>query len=426
MTQLAETVTRFGLPAFILTLPLEFTSQLLRLQLARIVLLVAAAAYGYLVLAGQRKVAVPFTLSNIALATFIAVSLLSWLFTRAPGSRNGLADLVLYPLAAVLIVNLSPSVEEHRKAWVALLASGVAIAVLVWFLHITHLNIWRADPTGIRTNATFGDPDVAARFLTIAASAGIALFAARVRVDKTSLAAIASGAAFTVSTLSKASLILFPASFVVAAVFGRDHKRAAIAGLAGLLIFGASVVLTPGASPRVVRAFNQITGGAHLIVNPPSSSITNQQINQSELDLVRVYLINAGWQMFRDHPITGVGYGGYQHALTTTYKRFLPANPPATLSHTTFVTILSEEGLIGAVPFAAFLLLLLYEVIAAIRRGSPMRDWIVTPAVAIVPILAYSQLEGRLIEEPYLWLALGLLYSAKALDGSARTVRLPS
>ena len=130
-------------------------------------------------------------------------------------------------------------------------------------------------------------------------------------------------------------------------------------------------------------------------------------INGSNLDLVRVYLIDAGWQMFLDHPVAGVGLGGYQHALTTTYSRFLPETPPATLSHTTAVTLLAEEGLVGVALFGGFLILLAREVVGAWRRRTPWSDWIVIPAVLIPPILAYSQLAGRMLEEPYLWLALG-------------------
>jgi hypothetical protein len=40
------------------------------------------------------------------------------------------------------------------------------------------------------------------------------------------------------------------------------------------------------------------------------------------------------------------------------------------------------------------------------------------PAILIIPILMYSQFEGRFFPEPYLWLMLGLLYSARHLDKS--------
>jgi O-antigen ligase len=425
LTQVAETVTRFGVPAFILCLPLEFTSQLFKLQLARIVLGVVALAYAYLVVIGVRKVVLPLSASNILLAGLVTFAVLSWLFTRAAGSLNALADIVLYPVVAVLVFNLSRSELDHRNAWIAFLVSGIAIAILVVFLHFTHLYIWRADPEGIRVNATFGDPNVAARFLTLTACAGVVLFAGRVRLDRLAAAAVALCSAFTAFTLSKSALLLYPASLVISVFFGSDRRRAAVIAAVGLVIFGASVLTTPGAEPRVERAIQQITGGAHFVVSPPAST-TNQQIASSNLDLVRVYLINAGWQMFLDHPITGVGFGGYQHALTTTYKRYLPAQPPATLSHTAGVTLLAELGLVGMLLFLGFLVLLARDVVVSIRRRTPWRNWVLVPAVVILPILAYSQVEGRMLEEPYLWLALGLLYSARALERSTRTVELPS
>jgi len=425
-TQLAATVTRWGLPAFILTLPLEFTSQYLKLQLARIVLVVVGLAFAYLVVTGERKLVVPLSSSSIVLVAFVGVSVLSWLLTRAPGSKNELADVVLYPFVALLVVNLARTETDHRNAWIAFLVSGIVIALLLAVLHFTHLAIWRGDPLGARTNATFGDPNVAARFLTLSACAGIVLFAGRVRVDKLALGAVATGAAFTASTLSKSSLLVFPISAAVAAVFGRDRRRAAAVGALALVIFAASVVFTPGASPRIVRAINQVLGGANIIATQTSTTTTNQQINQSELDLVRVYLIRAGWQMFLDHPIAGVGLGGYQHALTTTYKSYLPQNPPATLSHTAFVTVLAEQGLIGIGLLGGFLVLLVWEVIRSLRRPTSWREWIVTPAILFIPIIAFSQVEGRMLEEPYLWLALGLLYSARSLEKSMRTVELPA
>jgi len=425
-TQLAANVARWGLPAFILTLPLEFTSQYLKLQLARIVLVVVAIAFAYLVVTGERKLLVPLGSSSMMLVAFVAVSVLSWLLTRAPGSTNELADVVLYPFVALLVVNLARTETDHRNAWIAFLVSGIAIALLLVVLHFTHLAIWRGDPLGARTNATFGDPNVAARFLTLSACAGIVLFAGRVRIDKLALGAVVTCAAFTASTLSKTSLLVFPVSAAIAAVAGRDRRRAAAVGALALLIFAASVLFTPGASPRIVRAVNQILGGANIIATQSSTTTTNQQINQSELDLVRVYLIRAGWQMFLDHPIAGVGVGGYQHSLTTTYKSYLPQNPPATLSHTALVTVLAEQGLIGIGLLGAFLVLLLREVVKSLRRPTSWREWIVTPAVLFIPIIAFSQVEGRMLEEPYLWLALGLLYSALALEKSMRTVELPA
>jgi len=63
--------------------------------------------------------------------------------------------------------------------------------------------------------------------------------------------------------------------------------------------------------------------------------------------------------------------------------------------------------------------------VRSLRRPTRWRDLVVTPAFLAVPILAYSQFEGRFVEEPYLWLAIGLLYSALTMERSVPTVELP-
>lgn len=115
--------------------------------------------------------------------------------------------------------------------------------------------------------------------------------------------------------------------------------------------------------------------------------------------------------MLRDHPLTGVGFGGYQHALLARYSDFLPStlNTPNldTLSHASMVTGLAEQGVIGTSLLVAFLVALGVE---ALRRRS---TWTVISATLIVPIFIYSQIEGRFTQEPYLWLAIELLYAAQ-------------
>ena len=45
----------------------------------------------------------------------------------------------------------------------------------------------------------------------------------------------------------------------------------------------------------------------------------------------------------------------------------------------------------------------------------------------VVPIFLYSQFEARLLQEPYLWLALGMFYGAQqAALGKSRVVGMPT
>jgi O-antigen ligase len=119
----------------------------------------------------------------------------------------------------------------------------------------------------------------------------------------------------------------------------------------------------------------------------------------------------------------GVGYGGYQHALLTAYSSYLPANRSGanldTLSHAALVTVMAEQGVVGTLLFLAFLAALAVESLRGRRRGGTWAVWVTIPATLVLPIFAYSQIEGRLISEPYFWLSVGLLYSALMRQAAA-------
>jgi O-antigen ligase len=412
-------------PALILCLPLEFTSQIFRLQLARIVLLVVAVAFLYLVLAGGRAVVVPVSVTAAVLAAYVCASIVSWLWTRAPGSLNPLLDVTAYPVTALLLVNLVRSEQEVRNAWLALIASAALFAVLGAFLYVTHLSIWRPDLTGLyRVNATFGDPNIAARFLCLAVCAAILMFAAGERRTWLVVAAVVACSAVMPLTFSKSGYLVFPVAVVLMAPFGVDRRRAAAVAALALAVFVASIVVNPSTRDRAEVSLGLVSGTTANGGSNPLNPGDVAPLAGGRLDTVRTYLIEAGWAMFRDRPITGVGYGGFQHALLTRYARFVPPNPPVTLSHTSAITIAAEQGLVGIVLFGGFLALFAWEAIAALRRSTAWRNWIVMPALLVVPILILSQFEGRLIEEPYLWVLIGLAFAAKVMEGTTRTVQV--
>src|SRR5207302_8851523 len=135
-----------------------------------------------------------------------------------------------------------------------------------------------------------------------------------------------------------------------------------------------------------------------------SPSQTAAGHNQFAAEDNRVYLIRAGLQMFANHPATGVGFGGYQHALLTMYRGLLPRNlNPAnldTLSHSSLVTVMAEQGILGTVLFLAFLLALGIEAWRARGVKGDWAVWATIPATLVIPIFVYSQIEGRFIGEP--------------------------
>jgi O-antigen ligase len=414
LTQAAEAVATYGLAAYVLCLPLEFTSRMLRQPMSRYVLIVVAASYIYLMVARRRSPRVPRHFSIALLALFIVVSLASWAATQAQYSRNSLLDVALYPVVGLLIFNLPLSARDHRRAWTAFLVSGLGVALVGLVLYLADLHIWIPNPAvANRLNITFADPNITARFLTLAASAAILMFAGR-KVPQWLAIATAVGCAIVLPmTWSRSGLALFVLSVMIAALFAFDRRRAAAIGALALVAFALSTTINPDTRDRAGAAASTLvtalTGGH---VDTASAIPGNEDVSLADN---RVYLVRAGWTMFVEHPITGVGLGGFQHAMLTAYRGFLPAGYTDSVSHTSFVTILAEQGLIGVLPFTLFLVALAWEALAARRRGDPHLFWSTLPAFLVVPIFMYSQFEARFLQEPYLWLALGMHYSARAL-----------
>ena len=414
LTKAAEAVATYGPAAFVLCLPLEFTARLFRQPLSRYVLVVLAASYLYLMVARRRTPSVPRHLSVLLLLLFLTASLASWAMTRAPYSINSLLDIALYPVVALLIANLPLNEADHRRAWLAFAVSGLVVATVGFVLYITGLHIWAPNPlVANRLNITFADPNITARFLTIAACVAVLMFSARKAPAWLTVGTAIACAVVLPMTWSRSGLVLFVVSTAVAVIFALNHRRAAAIGAIALLSFAASTVINPDTRDRagaaVATVGTAVTGGH---VDQASAIPGNQDVSLADN---RVYLVRAGWSMFVDHPVSGVGLGGFQHAMLTAYKSFLPPGYTDSVSHTSLVTLLAEQGLIGVLLFTAFLLALAWEALGARRRPDRWAFWSTLPATLVIPIFLYSQFEGRFLQEPYLWLALGLYYSARML-----------
>ena len=414
VTRAAELVASYGLAAVILTLPLEFTTRLLHQQLSRILIAVVALAYIYLLIARRRMLTLPRHLSVAVLLLYVAASLASWAVTRAPHSLNSLLDIALYPLVALLVMNLPLSERDHRRAWIAFMVSGLAVAVLGFFLYITGVHIWTPNPVvANRLNITFADPNITARFLTLGACVAVLMYSGRQGSSRLALATAVSCAVVLPMTWSRSGLALFVISLFVAVALAFDRRRAlAMTGIA-LVAFAASTTINPDTRSRAADALSTVvtavTGGP---VNPAAAIPGEEGVSLADN---RVYLVKAGWKMFLDHPLTGVGFGGYRQQMLTAYRSFLPPGYTDSVSHTSAVTVLAEQGAVGVVLLFLFLVVLAREALQARARPDAWSFWSTLPATLIIPIFLYSQFEARFFQEPYLWVALGMYYSARAL-----------
>jgi O-antigen ligase len=141
----------------------------------------------------------------------------------------------------------------------------------------------------------------------------------------------------------------------------------------------------------------------------------------------RPYLVEAGLNMFRDHPLAGVGAGGYQASFEQDYYSYKDPKIKAnvTMSHTSLVTILAELGAIGivAVAFVAARWAMFVRLAAQSTDGE-LRAVIAGVAVISVIIFLGSQTEGRFLEDPFLWLAAGLAVAVDTISRSERSASL--
>ena len=414
----AELIARYGPALVILTLPLEFSAMYLRQPLARWLLVLVSVAFLYLLATGRRTLELPRRPSVLLLAAFLAVAVAGWLVTRPPGSLREIGDVIAYPVVGLLLMNLVRDSPDHRRAWMALLVSGLVVGVLGIGLGLTHHTIWTPNPVvANRDNITFADPNITARFLTLCAAAAVMMFGGRrVPVWLAAGSAIACAIA-TPMTLSRSGLVLFVVSVALAVTVSVDRRRALLFGLGIVTVFVLSTAINPDTRQRAIDAGNflltAVTGTAHNISSAPTDGSAGDTF---ALEDNRRYLIGAGLRMFVDHPLAGVGFGGYQNQIKTTYRWLIPSNipNPDTVSHTAFVTIAAEQGLVGLALLLAFFVQLGRE---AWRWRRVL--WATAAATALVPIVLYSQFEGRLLEEPYLWLLLALFYAAIQRRASA-------
>jgi putative inorganic carbon (hco3(-)) transporter len=419
LTGMAEWLASFGPALIILTLPLEFTAKYMGQPVVRWLMVLVAAALLYLVVTRHRTIVLPRQRSVIWLAVFVAVSVISWLLTRAPSSQKAFADVALYPVFGVMIMNLVIDDRDHRRAWTAFLVSGLGVATLGFILQVAHLHIWTPNPiVANRLNITFADPNITARFLTLVSAASVILFATRRAHRWLCLVSGAACAIVVPMTWSRSGLALFIISMLIAAAVVGARKRSFAIAVVLLAVFAFSTVVNPATRIRAIGAYDAFASLAGVGgVTIPAPQAAPGEGGDTVLSDNRRYLVEAGVRMFRDHPVFGVGYGAFQHQLSTTYSYLIPPNLPLrdVASHTALVTIASEMGVIGLLLFLVFLLQLGRESFRARRNV-----WVVLPAMLLVPILFFAEFEGRLIEEPYFWLCLALVYAAMRLEEGPR------
>ncbi len=357
----------------------------------------------------------------VPIVAFMGVMILGLFWSDTLRPPNAILIMPMY----VAFLFVAPSFIEDRRDMEriagAFLIAAASLAVLAIAQRVTGVFNWReiliqSDDVSYRSNATFADPNNFARYLVISMTLATALvLATGPRRTTVYLAIPALGFGFIgiIATASRSGwlmLLLCGALMVFVAPIGR-YTKARILGSG----FGAAAAFT---------AFTIVQGGAN-------ATRIKTLVSGSEILGIREFLIKAGWQMWKDSPLIGVGSGNFQHALILNYIDILPEWARTSLSHTSLVSLLAEQGLVGMAMFGFVAFRVGLAVCLAFRRAkTPFSRLIVGwLGVSLIGILLQSQSEGRLFDEPYLWLLLAIFIAYEvrlATDDRAETVGEPA
>ena len=443
---------RFELPillAIVATIPLEFTKlwfPVTWIDVSRIGIAIALAITVVHALAGTLRLSRVALLGAIALVA--AVDILSFLLTRWPLGTKEAASTAIYAGFTIFVAHVMTARRAAAPLAVTLMASAAVVAISSLAEEAGNFGLWPSEFGNAlgRRSGTFGDPNIAARFFAIALIIVLSAFAASALARRPSgnpaasgrrrfalgLLAIGAIAAILgvadVLTLSRIGWLSAVVALVLWLPIAFERRLVGVGMLAFVLAFVGYLALAPTASNRASSvAADAITrigagdaGGDDILLpdltlpaDPTAVTPLDGVIERLPLDSVRRYLIRAGVAMTFDHPLFGVGVGGFDGELRSEYWKYVPIDrrgSPTTLLHTDLMRVIAETGLIGLAAWILLLACAAATVVRAMRSGPPgvrLTAW--AAGTALVVILLASQFAGRFYTEPYLWLALGTL-----------------
>ena len=423
------------------TLPLEFTKEWFPVTWLEVSRVFMVLAIGTAAVAALRRREWPartvLMVASVAVVATAAVSLL-------PADHVALKELVRSLVYLAFAATVAWSVRtRHDLAIVAVvvIASAVLVAGVAVLQQVVGFYVWRGDLLAgtDRRNSTLGDPNVAARVVSLGFATVLGITSAFTGAKRrTVLGIVAIAAILGVGEALTQSRTLWAITGVaiIAWILPAIRRRStALPMLAFVVGFTAALVALPPVGDRGstiapgqigsigLEGEDPISPDAWRTAGPPTP--VDPLIAALPLDGVRRYLIRAGVAMWVDHPLTGVGLGGYDEAIVGRYWEYVPADRrgrPTTLEHTDVVRVLAETGIIGLAGWLVFVLAYLWTSLRLLRGATWMRPFGMTALTCFFIILGASQMAGRFTSEPYLWLLVGTLVAGSQLGKGDRVV----
>lgn len=251
-----------------------------------------------------------------------------------------------------------------------------------------------------RANATFADPNILGRFLVVTFLFAVAELERRIHWrDRLIplLAILLQGVGLGI-TGSRSGILALGVSVLIFVVLIPRRKLT----LFSIILMVFAIVAAALINPVIMSRFESLRTGL-----------------LSAAGGIREYLWRASIAMIKDHPLLGVGIGTFSFSFTTMYPYFNPYSTFAVSeSHTAALTILAETGFIG---FTVLFFLFGKTIqrgweISRTRSHEFLRFSSASLVAGVIAIFVSAQGEGRLYEEPLLWILWAMLVAISQLS----------
>jgi hypothetical protein len=344
------------------------------------------------------------------LAAFVSWIGLSMAWTNDPnrGAVEMLAFYLPFGLLALAIVRLDWDARAVTWLFRVLLAMAALFAVVGIGQWVTRSVFWnpnlKADnafATFYRVNSLFYDPSIYGRFLVVAilVSLAVIVFGPWRRYDVFLTLAIVLLWVGLFLSFSQSGFLSLIVGVLVACLLRWRRGGPAAAGAAAVLAMALGIGFSHPA-------------GTHQAAD----SSSQQELNRATRG--RFDLVKNGARIALDHPVVGVGVGGFTKAYRARVK--LPPLAKIPASHTTPVTVAAEAGIVGLGLFGWLVVTGALVPFWRTGSGTPVvRVAGVACGLALTGIFVHSLFYNALFEDPLTWGFLALATLAARESGEA-------
>ena len=329
------------------------------------------------------------TLPLAGLVAWTGLSL-SWTLDLKRGAIELLFFYFPFGLLALAFARLPWRPRLVPWLYVQLAAMALLFAFVGLYQEAAHDVFWNpkvivgnAYESFFRVNSLFWDPSIYGRFLVVAILAGLVVVllgpGGRVRVAAAAAIGVSwAGLFFSFSQSSFAALIV---GVIIAAAVAFRPRQATVTTAAAVVI--ALVAVWPSRAP------------ASAVVPPVAQEVGS-----------RGKLVSEGIHVALDHPLAGVGIGGFNRAYADRVG-LKGAGLKRAASHTTPVTVAAETGIVG---LALLVWLAVTALVMPFSRAGPSLTGRASLAfgLTLVAIGVHSLGYNALFEDPMAWSVLGL------------------